>query len=411
MTKDYNYDLAQSRIQREQMMAALAQQMAFAPAMNGNATSPLHILASMLSAYAANKRLNNADKLRQDYSVNLNAGHQRDMTEFNALKDREGLEAALAAVGSSTNPYTRDAMQEYRKVLAKGTVTNKDLIPLANKQDVLNNPNNPKDWGLRRNIKTVGGVAFDENTLQPIKLDIPPEANQPIQIGPDLYKSNYSTGGLSQLNKAPRINTTVVNGAQTHGMKKIYDMAAEDLGARREQVRGAAGMIRTLDELENLDKKGIFSNALASPAAYITNLAQGVGIPVSEELTKKLGRTETYEAASIELWQRMISMLGGNKYVTEKESALIMKMLPRIQSSPEARQYINGVLRRAAGKSMQDYRNMADSYKRAVETQDPAHLLSLDPILPEEASRTIDSDLNPPSGNMSIDELMQKFKR
>lgn len=399
MTKDYNYDLAQSRIQREQMMAALAQQMAFAPGMNGTATSPLHILASMLSAYAANKRFNNADKLRQDYSVNLNAGHQRDMTEFNSLKDREGLEAALAAVGSSTNPYTRDAMQEYRKALAKGTVTNKDLIPLASRQDVLSNPNNPKVWGPRRNVKTVGGVAFDENTLQPIKLDIPPEANQPIQIGPDLYKENYSTGGLSQLNKAPRINTTVINAnkgetqfEKTFGADQARKFS-EALEARPRMVEGVESIDAALGLLDKGIHAGIYGN--------ISKNLEKFGAPFAKAPADRAANTEQFLSHVGDVVLPRLKDFGGSDTVEE------MKYLQQILAGdvtlePQALRAILNKARLKMGRRVGEIDKVTEHYKAQGYPVIPTMSEGTHTKLPQESKGT-------PESPMSLEEYKQKY--
>jgi len=399
MTKDYNYDLAQSRIQREQMMAALAQQMAFGPAMSGQATSPLHILAGMLSAYAANKRFDRADKLRQEYSVNINAGHQRDMMEFDRIKNTEGLEAAMSAVGASTNPYTRESLQEYRKALAKGTVTNKDLVSLANPRDVLANPNNPGGWGAKNKIMTAGGVAFDENTLNPVKLNIPPEANAPIQIGPDLYKTNYTTGGLSQLNKAPRINTAVynVNKGETQFEKTFgADQAkkfSEALEARPRMVEG----VESIDAALGLLDKGIHSGIYGNVAKNLEKF----GAPFAKAPPEKAANTEQFLSHVGDVVLPRLKDFGGSDTVEE------MKYLQQILAGnvtlePQALKAILLKSRKKMARRVGEIDKAAEHYKTQGYPMIPTMSEGTHTKLPDVNAGT-------PQNPMSFDDYKKKF--
>ena len=75
--------------------------------------------------------------------------------------------------------------------------------------------------------------------------------------------------------------------------------------------------IFSADKFEREDS-GIFSNVTSGPSTFVANLAQAFGMPISDEMAKKLGSTESYNAAATDLWQTLVSKYGGN-IVTGKQ--------------------------------------------------------------------------------------------
>ena len=398
-TPDYDYDLAKNRMRREEMMAAMAQQLAMGPSMNGTATSPLHVLASMLAAYASNKRLDSADRMRSEYSTNLNMGHMKDMLEFNELMKTRGRAAAVEAMRGRTNPLTRNLMAEHEKFLARGEVMPKDLAQKADPRTVQANPTDPSSWTMLPPTGTVGGVLYDKTTNKPIQLDMPAGANDPISIGPDLYKRNPTTGGLSQLNKAPRINTTVINAnkgetqfEKTFGADQARKFS-DALEARPKMIDG----IQSIDSALGLLDKGIHSGIYAN----VTKNIEKFGAPFAGAPAEKAANTEHFIALVGDNVLARLKDFGGSDTVEE------MRYLEKIQAGditlePQALRRILTKVRTYMARKVEEVDQVAEHYKAQGY-----------PIIPTMGEHTRTPLPNPSTGTkenpMTLEDYARKY--
>ncbi len=252
----------------------------------------------------------------------------------------------------------------------KNRVTAKDLLPYLKHSDIpaamAGAPVTPDM--MAPSIKTVGNVAFNPDNNQVVHLQGGQGGLQ--QIDGDLYQTNPTTGQLQKLDNATKISVnaspTIVG--QRAGLGEFYKNAANQVQALGQTAQKAQEMQQSLAQLEELDKGGVYSNATSGPITFISNLAQSVGVPTDPA---KLGNTEAYNAVVNQVWQNLVSQMGGNKGVTESEAKQIKQMLPLAAQSPQARQELFAILRKDSQAAIERYQAANKAYGESVMQEDP----------------------------------------
>lgn len=338
----------------------------------GGQLSIAQVLAKVLQGHVAGKSGENLANSRVALAQRMREDAISGVDQFHNLLQQDP-QKAIAYGDAHHNPV----VQAIAKRTAKGMLTPKDLAKAATPDSLLASGGNPANFVPKQNLQTVtpGHPLMNKDSGQIVTPYVQPGAAPTLEkIDGNLYQRTAT--GLDQINKAPTttVSTNVVNGPAQHGMKEFFGQAAKKVAALGDEARGATNTLRSINELKQLEKSGIFSNATSSPATFVSNLAQAFGMPISDDMAKRLGGTESYNAAVTDLWQTLVSKYGGNRGVTKEEAEQIKNILPRASHSPEGRMFIMETLERAANRQLQDYQKANKSFAKAAQTNDLTEL-------------------------------------
>lgn len=330
--------------------------------------SPFQGLAQILGAHVANKY----DQKATDAQTQMVQAMQAH-TEQGLAKYREDLanNPAMANINaaSSSNPVIR-AIGIARMKKDMGPV---DFAKHATDASVIASNGNPVGMAAKDTLRAIqpGSLLLDDQGQLRTPTAQPGAAPELVTIKGNLIHKTPT--GLDPVLKAPIINTTntITNAAQKAGLSSYFTNAAKQVDELGGKAHNSTQMLRTLNEMSAMDANGINSNLTAPVATFMSNLAQAVGVPMTQESINKLANTESYKAASTDLWQRMVANVGGNRGITEKESMLVMKALPLAEHSPESRKLIVDTLSRAANRQINDYHTADAAFAKAAQSDDP----------------------------------------
>lgn len=371
-----SYDQQMMQLQHGQRLADMLRMSALQPIQSVSnsplaSLSPVQVIAQVLMGHSANiagqKSLEDMRNLSQMIEGDKQAGLAQFHEEYGADPS-----TAIFNLMAARSPV----LQAMGKTLSKGIVQPKDLIKAATNESILASRGNPAGLAPKLELKTVepGKPLLDQggNLVNPASVQ-PGAAPNYQTINGDLY--GITQTGMDQINKAPRVSTSVsVNTPQNHGLKEYFGNANKSLEDLKGRAVGAVNTLRALNELKSMEESGIFSNVTSSPSAFATNLAQAFNMPISDEMAKKLGSTESYNAAVTDLWQTLVSKYGGNRGVTKEESEQIKKILPLASNSPEGRKFIVDTLTRAANRQINDFSTANQAFAEAVQNNDVSKL-------------------------------------
>ena len=333
--------------------------------------SPLQVMAQALMGYSANragnKHMEDMRNLSQMMQGDTNAGLEQFQKEY-AVDPMQAVTNAMAA--------RSPVIQALGKAALKGVAQPKDLMKAATNESILASGGNPIGYKPKLELKTIEPgkplMGQDGSLVNPTSVQ-PGAAPNYQTINGDLY--GVTQTGMDQINKAPRVNTNVsINTPQNHGLKEYFGNANKSLEDLKGKATGAVNTLRALNELKSMEDSGIFSNVTSGPSTFVANLAQAFGMPISDEMAKKLGSTESYNAAATDLWQTLVSKYGGNRGVTKEEAEQIKKILPLASNSPEARRFIVDTLSRAANRQINDFSTANQAFAEAVQNNDISKL-------------------------------------
>jgi hypothetical protein len=295
-------------------------------------------------------------------------------------------EAVLRAVASN-HPVLQQLGMSQLKSLAPEQMSQKDYLGLADKFDPNSTVDAAKGGGVnalkpKKSVKEVGGVLYDENTMQVVQLKDSYDPNKIIKIAGDTYQVNPSTSKLEKMDNAPKVTVSnsmggVVMPGQKAGMEEIFKKTGDRVVELGKAAQVATSNLQAISELKNLESQGIYSNVTTAPTTFFTNLAQAVGVPLDQKKVATLGNTESFNAIATDLWQGVVNKYGGNRGVTEKEAQELKKIVPQAANSPQARARMYQILESVSQRQIGQYKNANSSYNKALQTQNPADLPDL----------------------------------
>jgi len=370
------YDSQLMEMQHGQRLADMLRMNAMQPIQSVSnsplaAISPLQVMAQALMGYSANRAGDKHMEDMRNLSKMMEGDKQAGLAQFNDEYATDPNKAIFNLMAARS-----PVLQAMGKTLSKGAVQPKDLIKAATNESILTSKGNPSGLAPKLELKTVepGKPLMDQggNIVNPASVQ-PGAAPNYQTINGDLY--GVTQTGMDQINKAPRVNTNVsINTPQNHGLKEYFGNANKSLEDLKGKATGAVNTLRALNELKSMEDSGIFSNVTSGPSTFVANLAQAFGMPISDEMAKKLGSTESYNAAATDLWQTLVSKYGGNRGVTKEEAEQIKKILPLASNSPEARKFIVDTLSRAANRQINDFSTANQAFAEAVQNNDISKL-------------------------------------
>ena len=179
-------------------------------------------------------------------------------------------------------------------------------------------------------------------------------------INGDLVRVNPSTQKKEVVDNGTRVS--MVNSGPDAGKTAYFKSLAKQVDAHGVKAENSAEMLSIIDTLKELEP-GINSNMTSDWVTKAQNIGQAFNLDVD---TEALGKTETYNAVMIDLWQRSVAKAGSNVNLTAKETAKIEEQLPLAKHSPEARKLILGIMTDAARRNIENYKRANKNFAKIV---------------------------------------------
>ncbi len=293
-------------------------------------TTPLDILASVMEARAANRMTEGIAKGRADLARRSREGLQEGISQMTRLANGYEAESKVhepnadgspvmrrvpgdqqAAINyglSHWHPKVQEIAEEMHKQRLKGQVQPKQMANFAHPQDVLNYSNDPSKWRVKPEIANVGGILYDKNTQNVVKLNGPQPEHR--MVNGHLLEISPSSGSWRGVIKAPSI--TINQGVESEFSKGVGGLEAKRISGHIEKYDGAVKTIDDMNDALDLLNEGIHTG----PLANIRNLADTYkshlrsGGPIPEEVAKA-ARTQKMYTITMDQTIEALQALGG----------------------------------------------------------------------------------------------------
>lgn len=331
--------------------------------------SPLAPLGQALAMYLNQKNVDAADTER----TRLLAQNEREgQEEMSRLTGMEDLKAQIAAASVSNRPGIRlwgAGRQKTYDEQQKAAQAARDARLLAAGQ------------GAFKGDDYRGGMRILQSEQIPTDYSLPPipaARIEPVPGGPpgQVMAVETNSRGEERINFNALPSQVKVNQGgvtlpgQNEGFQAWAKAAVADNQKMGEGARGAVEFVQTLDQMGALDERGLVAGPLANPLLFVTGLAKQAGLPVDAD---KLANSASYNALAQQAVQNLVAQLGGAKGFTERESLLIQQSLPQLQQSVEARKQLSTILRQAAVRRIEEYKESTRNLQRSLQERDISH--------------------------------------
>lgn len=220
----------------------------------------------------------------------------------------------------------------------------------------------PKDWA-----DVAAGYGFVVDSKGPAGVvRIPGESGKMVSAQMKFEDGQYT--GLDLLDKSTNVSTRVNVGAPDVARGEWAKIAAEQVKTFGQTAAAAQESLQAVNLMKELDKTGAFANTGADAIVTAKSLAKQLGVPI--DMTK-LSSAEALQSVSVELWQKAISQMGGNRGVTKEEALEIKKLVPQLSHSREARQRLYTIIEQKNIRARSNYYSASDAFSDAVSSNDP----------------------------------------
>jgi hypothetical protein len=384
-------------IQRRQRLADALTQRALGPmqqAQNyGRLASPTSALApaaQIFQAYAGKQASDRAETDQAAFGEKYRNQLKQSVEDYIKQRDTDSRGAAVGALTSGF-PNLEEVGKLDLQAIGKGSVTSKDLLSadgytsesrvaaalaaqqghpapmslLVRKPEFTSVDGRLVDTGAAGGPTVAGDFArpwVDEQIVGP--------------SGPIAAQREQGTGKLEVVDKTPKITTNVNSNSimkgPPAGAEEGFKLAARTVDDLGNKARSAQKVQEQLQTMKKLEASGVFSNKTTGVQTFMTNIAQAIGVKLPPEKIKQLANTESFNSVATQMWQDIISQLGGNRNVTAPEAARIEEITPRLANSPEARAELYGILNTIAERSVNRAKAANSAYWEAVNTGDPS---------------------------------------
>lgn len=247
---------------------------------------------------------------------------------------------------ASMSPYAQLAAvaKDRLKNQASKEITPDKLLPYANAATIEALARDPSartlaNFGAKRNIGEVGGVAYDKDTLGVIKLAGMPESSLTTDTKGNTLLINPTTGLPEVLDKAPKVNVEVKNnmssrvaGAQDEAWKTEMKRSADHLDEMRKGYSTADRMLGSIGRLEK-QLPDVITGPLSGAVMMVNDLASELGSNIN---LKPNASSEAFASTVTNLWADWMSSLGGARGLVKEESDRLMAALPSLKTNPQS---------------------------------------------------------------------------
>lgn len=166
------------------------------------------------------------------------------------------------------------------------------------------------------------------------------------------------------VNVGDKAKTVLNSELAKYGVKSMGE-AMTKLGVAAQAKEAALRM----EALNNNDK--LLKGPLTSVGTFLGQLLEGAGFQLSPKQKEILANTEEFSSHSAEQWLKMMGLAGGAKYLTDKETAEIWKIVATTKNTTEGRKALINAVKTRADKAFKRASAMASAMKKAVRSKDP----------------------------------------
>lgn len=351
--------------------------------------SPLAPLAQMASAFAAKKSMERTDKEQEDFG----SKYQKQLADSlqSYLQGRE-TDPRGAAAGALTSGFPN--LEEIGKLdiqaIGKGAITSQNLLQADGytpesrvAASLAAQQGHPAPASLlvaKPEYTNVQGNLVDTSGSAPKPIGYFGPTYQDTTVegpsGPIAAQREANSGKLDVVDKTPKVTTnvgaTIENKGAPEGAKELFQLGARKIDELSKTAGSAERVKLQVANLKRLEQSGVFSNKTTGIQQFMTNVAQAVGVKLSPEKLKQLSNSEAFNSIATDMWQQVISQLGGNRNVTAQEAARIEEITPRLATSPDARTEMYGILNTMAEREINRFKKANAAYTQAVVQNNPA---------------------------------------
>lgn len=336
--------------------------------------SPLEAIAKTVSGGLAGYKQKGID----DEMAKIAGDYQK--------RQREAIAEALSKPTEQERATAMLMRPDLPEIYAQGSAMNKKLMDRGTKygEEALKGQSNAgkQASAMAGNIAAGAGQTLQDKGEQydPTKITLDPLTGKPMaammnvieqKVGPNgtVFNRNRQTGELNAADKAPKTTVSVSQAGPKAGLQEFFKGEAENLNKERAALQESKAALGTLNEMEKLDKAGMFNGFGANQIGATVKLGQQLGLTFDPN---KLANMEGYRAAQTALWQNLISKMGGNRGVTKEEAEEIKQILPQVSDSPQGRARIMQIIRGAHQRNAAQHVKLSNLFGQAVKSDDPS---------------------------------------
>ncbi len=229
--------------------------------------------------------------------------------------------------------------------------------------------------------------------------------SDPVQVGKDFVQFNPET------NEGKRLSGNSTNvGVNVQGFEPTYlkerGKGVAGLGnSLLTSAAAAQGIKQSVGQLKELAAGGVFTGPTATPAMFLTNVAQTFGIPIDQQ---RLANSEAYRGEVAAQVMQQTQALGGGKGMSQEETRILQASLGGLENSPAGMQAALGIIENRANQHLAAYAKFRQDEQQAY----PGHpMLDFDPSqLPVQAPvRAQPSGGAAPQTSPEVQNLLDKW--
>lgn len=356
-----NYGAAEQELQRRAQIAQALQAQAMSPIKDysrgalTSKVSPMEVLAKLVQGYVGGRASKTVGEEQGKLKQRMHQEYAKELDDFyRNSTDREVM--FLEETGPDGQPVTRVEKGDPRAAIFQALASQNPLMQQFAQERA-------KKLG---DLKEVGGIVYDPLTRETVQLG--GQRPQLVTRGGDLYEVNPSTGQLKKLDNSPRINvnTNVLTKGQSELFVGRAKAANEDLARTEEAAQKAQKTLGTVARLREITDT--YSGPTASPAMWLGQLANSMGIKVDE---KRLANSETFRSEATRMWLELMNEAGGARGLTEVESLRVERALPQLIQTPAGRQQMLDMIEARGMETIQAAQAKQKAMMQAAQADDP----------------------------------------
>ena len=363
-----------------------------------SALAHLNPLISALAGVSLDKRMGKEQQqLAGDYRTSVSDTYTRAMQNPNYA-------AGTAEMLNSGSPELQK-LAEQRAKITEALIKDKQLDPTGRVNAAMSG--DMSGLAPAAQYQSVNGQLIEtaKGAAPQVAFDARDRFGEPVQVGKDFVQFNPETGAGKRLSS----NSTNV-GVNVQGFEPTYlkerGKGVAGLGnSLLTSAAAAQGIKQSVGQLKELAAGGVFTGPTATPAMFLTNVAQTFGIPIDQQ---RLANSEAYRGEVAAQVMQQTQALGGGKGMSQEETRILQASLGGLENSPAGMQAALGIIENRANQHLAAYEKFRQDEQQAY----PGHpMLDFDPSqLPVQAPvRAQPSGGAAPQTSPEVQNLLDKW--
>lgn len=337
------YDIVQGRVKRQRGLVDALTQQSMTPTQGGMVgqvyVGPglLDALSKPLMAIGASYANEGLDKEELSNSQNRQAALVDALSKMQNQPGTPGF--TTEGLGSNFEELQKAGLMNLQAQLSPKNVETFGT-PVKNEKGEL------VQYGNRGTVKPTGTSGYQA------PLFVRGEAVDPNNIIPG---EHYGT--------TPGGNTVNLPPQEKARDKEVGTGEGKTITAAREQRMGAQRMFTMASRLEELDQDGILSGPTAKPLAFAGQLATGLGIQLSPEISKLLANTENFDVTVGKEISNMVLNSAAGRGFTDTDREYVVRAFPGMMQTPQGRKDAITFMKDASVRGSKEGKMIEDAIK------------------------------------------------